>query len=93
MESFAVRVFCFVLSLVAIGTAQEVISLYAGTAPGSTQENYPEKQYFSKVWNTDVVTNVTRPTLTVFQTFSGVEKWHRSRYLPRGQFMAIVWGR
>ena len=67
MESFAVRVFCFVLSLVAVGTAQEVIPLYAGTAPASTQENYPEKQYFSKVWNTDVVTNVTRPTLTVFK--------------------------
>jgi len=89
MESFAVRVFCFVLSLVAVGTAQEVIPLYAGTAPGSTQENYPEKQYFSKVWNTDVVTNVTRPTLTVFKPSPELKNGTAVVICPGGSFMAL----
>jgi hypothetical protein len=61
MKPFAVGFHCIALLLVAVARAQDVIPLYPGTAPGSKRENYPEKQYFSKVWNTDVVTNVTNP--------------------------------
>jgi len=32
--------------LAPLAAAQDVIPLYAGTPPGSTKENYPEKQYF-----------------------------------------------
>ena len=67
MKTFTVRLLFAVLSMVAFAAAQDVVPLYPGTPPGSTQENYPEKQYFSKVWNEDVVANVTRPTLTIFK--------------------------
>jgi hypothetical protein len=67
MKRFVLRTLCAVVFLANVAAAQDVVPLYPGLAPGSTQENYPEKQYFSKTWNTDVVTNVTRPTLTVFK--------------------------
>ena len=41
MKTFVIRALCLVLSLVAVASAQEVIPLYPGTPPGSTQENYP----------------------------------------------------
>ena len=89
MRTFAIRILCVVLSLVAVATAQDVIPLYPGTAPGSTQESYPEKQYFSKVWNTEVVTNVTRPTLTVFRPSSQSKNGTAIVICPGGGFMAL----
>ena len=70
-------------------TAQEVIPLYQGTPPGSTPETYPEKQYFSKVWNTEVVTNVSKPTLTVFKPVPGTENGTAIVVCPGGGFMAL----
>jgi acetyl esterase/lipase len=89
MRTFAVRILFTVLSLVAIAAAQDVIPLYPGTPPGSTQENYPEKQYFSTVWNTDVVTNVTRPTLTVFKPSPELKNGTAIVICPGGGFMAL----
>jgi hypothetical protein len=66
MKIFFIRTLCVVLFLATLGAAQDVIPLYPGTPPGSTPENYPEKEYFSKVWNTEVVANVTKPSLTIF---------------------------
>jgi acetyl esterase/lipase len=67
MKAFLIRTFGLVIFAASLASAQSVIPLYPGTPPGSTPENYPEKEYFSKVWNTEVVTNVTKPTLTVFK--------------------------
>ena len=89
MKRFSLRLLCIVLSLVAAATAQDVIPLYPGIAPGSTQANYPEKQYFSKVWNTDVVTNVTRPTLTVFKPSAEMKNGTAIVICPGGGFMAL----
>ena len=69
--------------------AQEVIPLYPGTAPGSTPENYPEKEYFSKTWNTEVVTNVTRPSLTVFKPSPELKNGTAVVICPGGGFMAL----
>jgi acetyl esterase/lipase len=55
------------LILTGAAAAQDVIPLYQGTARGSTQENYPEKEYISKIFHFQIVTNVTRPSLTVFK--------------------------
>ncbi len=49
-----------------IAMAQKVIRLYPGAAPGAENWKQPEKEYFSSIWNTQVVTNVVNPTLTVF---------------------------
>ena len=67
MKTFLVRTLFLAVFLATVAAAQDVIPLYPGTPPGSTPENYPEKEYFSKVWNTEVVTNVTKPSLTVFK--------------------------
>ena len=63
--------------------------LYPGTAPGSSPANYPEKAYFSKLWNTEVVSNVTKPTLTVFKPSAETKNGTAAVICPGGGFMAI----
>jgi acetyl esterase/lipase len=89
MKTFLVRTLCLVVFLAPLGSAQEVIPLYRGTAPGSTQENYPEKEYFSKSWNTEVVANVTKPTLTVFKPSLELRNGTAVVICPGGGFMAL----
>jgi acetyl esterase/lipase len=89
MRMIAIRTLCTMVFLTSVAAAQDVIPLYQGTPPGSTQENYPEKQYFSKAWNTDVVTNVTRPTLTVFKPAPELRNGTAVVICPGGGFMAL----
>ena len=80
---------CLLLFATTAATAQDVIPLYEGTPPGSEPANYPEKEYFSKVWNTEVVTNVTKPTLTVFKPAPGTANGTAIVVCPGGGFMAL----
>ena len=89
MKTFLLRMLCLVVFVAPLGAAQEVIPLYAGTALGSTQENYPEKEYFSKSWNTQVVANVTKPTLTVFKPAAELRNGTAVVICPGGGFMAL----
>ena len=89
MKTFAMRLLFAVLSIVAFAAAQDVVPLYPGTPPGSTQENYPEKQYFSKAWNTDVVANVTQPTLMIFKPSPELKNGTAIVICPGGGFMAL----
>lgn len=89
MKTFLIRTLCLVLFLASLGAAQDVIPLYPGTAPGSTQENYPEKEYFSKNWNTEVVANVTKPTLTEFKPSPELRNGTAVVICPGGGFMAL----
>jgi acetyl esterase/lipase len=89
MKKFVTRTICSVLLLAALAAAQHVIPLYSGNPPGSTQENYPEKEYFSKVWHTEVVTNVTKPSLTVFQPSPELRNGTALVICPGGGFMAL----
>ena len=89
MRTFLLPTFCIVIFVTAIATAQEVIPLYPGLPPGSTPENYPEKQYFSKAWNTEVVSNVTKPTLTVFKPAPESANGTAIVICPGGGFMAL----
>jgi len=83
------RLFClFALTVASLG-AQDVIHLYSGPAPGSEDWNYPEKQYFSKVWNTEVVTNVAQPTLTVYKADPALANGTSVVICPGGGFMAL----
>src|ERR1017187_6307986 len=84
------RSICLVVLLAAASlSAQEIIRLYSGAAPGSEDGNYPEKQYFSKVWNTEVVTNVTQPTLTVYKPDPARANGSWVVFFPGGGFMAL----
>ena len=78
-----------VLLLSGAAPAQTVIPLYPGVAPGSQPESYPEKQYFSKAWNTEVVSNVTRPSLTVLTPSRELKNGAGIVICPGGGFMAL----
>jgi acetyl esterase/lipase len=81
---------CVLVGLaVQCGIAQEVIPLYPGVPPGSTEENYPERSYFSNAWNTDVVTNVTKPTLTIYKPAARNSNGDAVVICPGGGFMAL----
>ncbi len=89
MKTFAFRTLFALLFLVSIASAQDVIPLYPGAAPGSPTANYPEQQYFTKAWNTEIVTNVTRPTLTVFKPSPERKNGTAIVICPGGGFMAL----
>lgn len=80
---------CLLVFISVTAFCQDVIPLYPGTPPGSSEESYPEKQYFSKTWNTEVVTNVTRPTLTVYKPAPGTSNGTGIVICPGGGFMAL----
>ena len=89
MKTSLLRTFCAIFFLTNLCLAQDVIPLYPGTPPGSTHETYPEKEYFSKVWNTEVVSNVTQPTLTVFKPSPESKNGTAIVIYPGGGFMAL----
>ncbi len=89
MKTFFVRTLCAVVLLATLAAAQEVIPLYPSTPPGSAPESYPEKEYFSKLWNTEVVTNVTKPTLTIFKPTPDKRNGTAMVICPGGGFMAL----
>jgi acetyl esterase/lipase len=89
MKTFLIRALFLVVFLATLAAAQDVIPLYPGAPPGSAQENYPEKEYFSKVWNTEVVANVTKPSLTVFKPSPELRNGTAMVICPGGGFMAL----
>jgi acetyl esterase/lipase len=89
MKTLIIRILCLLVFWAPLGAAQDVIPLYPGTAPGPTAENYPEKEYFSKNWNTEVVANVTKPTLTVFKPSQELRNGTAVVICPGGGFMAL----
>src|SRR5208283_866454 len=89
MKTILTRSLCIVVFLAGLAAAQDVIPLYPATPAGSTPENYPEKEYFSKIWNTEVVTNVTQPSLTVFKPSPELRNGTALVICPGGGFMAL----
>jgi acetyl esterase/lipase len=89
MKTFLTRAFFAATLLATLAAAQDVIPLYPGQPPGSPDANYPEKEYFSKPWNTEVVTNVTKPTLTVFKPTPALRNGTALVICPGGGFMAL----
>ena len=63
------RIFLFSLITflcVTVNAQQKVVLLYDGPAPGSESWNWNEAENDNNLWQTKVVYNVTKPTLTVF---------------------------
>jgi acetyl esterase/lipase len=77
------------LFLTNVALAQKVIRLYPGAAPGSEQWKQQEKEYFSPIWNTQVVTNVVNPTLTVFLPEADKANGTAVIICPGGAFHAL----
>ena len=65
-----------------------LIELPHGAAPGVSWEN-EEGQYFSEIWNTPVVTNVSVPTMQVFRPPAGTANGTALVVAPGGGFYAL----
>ena len=89
MKTFLLRSLCVLAFLATQLAAQQVIPLPVGAPPDSTQESYPEKEYFSKLWNTEIVANVTKPSLTVFKPSPKLRNGTAVVICPGGGFMAL----
>ena len=89
MKILPIRLLCLALSLTAAASAQDVIPLNPTNASASAQPSYPEKEYYSTVWKTEVVTNVTQPTLTVFKPSPDMKNGSAIVICPGGGFMAL----
>jgi acetyl esterase/lipase len=88
MKTLVRRGLSVVVFLATLGAAQDVIPL-PFTVGNATQETYPEKEYFSKIWNTEVVANVTRPSLTAFKPSPELRNGTALVICPGGGFMAL----
>src|SRR6187401_920101 len=55
-----------VITFLTANAQQKIIQLYDGPAPGSENWNWNEAENDNNSWQTKVVYNVTKPTLTVF---------------------------
>jgi acetyl esterase/lipase/lysophospholipase L1-like esterase len=60
------KITALLLLIVSIGNAQKVIPLYTGKATGSESWIWNEKEMFSDMIQTQVVYNVSEPTLTLY---------------------------
>jgi acetyl esterase/lipase len=70
--------------LTASAFAQDVIHLSSGEPVP-----YPEKQYFSKNWNTEAIANVTQPSLLLYKPAPGTSNGTAIIVVPGGGFMAL----
>ncbi len=84
-----INLFVLLFVLTSAVSAQKVIRLYPGAAPGSENWKQPEKEYFSKIWNTQVVTNVVNPTLTAFLPAAATANGTAVIIAPGGGFHAL----
>ncbi|HXG63700.1 MAG TPA: alpha/beta hydrolase [Blastocatellia bacterium] len=66
LKSRTILTIALLFVIAGVANAQKVIRLYPGAAPGSEKWTHQEKEYFSPIWNTQVVTNVSQPTLTLY---------------------------
>jgi acetyl esterase/lipase len=69
--------------------AEEIIRLYPGAAPGSEKWTHEEQDYFSPIFNTQVVTNVVNPTLTRYAPPPEIANGTAVIICPGGGFHAL----
>lgn len=76
-------------SVMFLHAQQKVIQLYNGVAPGSESWNWDEATNTKNAWQTDVVYNVSKPTLTVFAPDSMSSTGTAVVICPGGGFHAL----
>ncbi|OWK71732.1 alpha/beta hydrolase [Pedobacter sp. AJM] len=70
--------------------AQEVIKLYNGKAPGSENWKQKEAQVYSELFKTEVVYNVTDPSVLVYKVPEGVKNTGTAMVIaPGGGFQSL----
>jgi hypothetical protein len=81
--------FFFALLSLTEMSQDKVIPLYPGPAPGSENWTQQEKENRTNMWQTRVVYNVSRPTLTVFQPDGSQANGTALIICPGGAFFAL----
>lgn len=79
--------FCFIIGK--SFSQNEVINLYQQAPAGSEKWDWTEQEQFNKTWQTQVVYNVTNPTLTVFKPEPGKANGTALVVVPGGGFHAL----
>ena len=77
------------LTIFTINAQQKVIPLYDGPPPGSESWNWNEAENDNNSWQTKVVYNVTKPTLTVFVPEADKANGTAVIIAPGGGFLAL----
>ncbi len=86
---------CFALVTVVLFTInflsaqQKVIPIYPGNAPGSENWNWDEGFSDHNAWKTNIVYNVSKPSLTVFTPDASVSNGTSVVICPGGGFFAL----
>ena len=77
------------LAACTLAAQEKVISLYEGPAPGSEHWTHEERESGSNLWNTRLVFNVARPTLTWFAPEASRANGTAVIICPGGAFFAL----
>lgn len=80
---------CLMLVAMGIASAQNVIPLYASKAPGSENWTWDEAENNKNMFNTRVVYNVTKPTLTTYLPDPAVANGTAVVIAPGGGFHTL----
>ena len=81
--------FLFCLFVVITNAQQKVIELYNGAAPGSESWTWNEAENDNNAWQTKIVYNVSKPTLTVFEPTERSATGTAVIICPGGAFHAL----
>ena len=82
-------IYIFLISGI-LANAQETVKLYQGKAPGSENWTQKEAQMYSDLFKTEVVYNVTDPSLLVYQVPKGVKNTGTAIVIaPGGGFQSL----
>lgn len=84
-----IALYCFLFSISMSLMAQKIIKLPITAEDESIDWVKKEKDYFSEIWQTQVVTNVTKPTMEVFQPAAGTANGTSVVICPGGGLYAL----
>ena len=90
------KILCFLVIVLAatitLNAQQKVIPLYSTAAPGSENWNWEEGINENNSWKTQVVYNVSKPSLTVYTPDASVANGTAVVICPGGGFVALAMG-
>jgi len=84
IKFLALSLLCFHMTL-----AQKVFPLYSGDVPGSEEWDWNEAELYSDIWQTRVVYNVSKPTLTAYLPPPALANGTAVVICPGGAFHAL----
>ena len=90
MKNKIIALSAFFILFASTVQAQETVKLYTGKAPGSATWTQKEAQMISDLFKTEVVYNVTDPSLLVYQVPKGIKNTGTAIVIaPGGGFQSL----